>query len=115
MVYLSSLRDQLTGMYTHPAILENAGREATDRALCHHHHQIFMEWLRLNLADQKSDLEDYLRSSGTSVDDLPYRELTPASAHEVERQLYLNDLEILLQLLRFDRAAVSLPGASRRR
>jgi hypothetical protein len=104
LVLLNSLRDRLTGRYYHSALTESVGREAADRTLCHHHHQIFTEWIALSLSDQKADLYEYLRMSGVAVSQIPYRELAPASAHEVERQLYLTDLEILLQLLSFESA-----------
>ena len=116
LVFLCSLRDRLTGHYAHPALIETAGREIADRTLCHHHHHIFTEWLGLNLSDQKEDLDEYLRTSRAAATDLPYRDLAPVNAHEVERQLYLTDLETLLQLLSFERAgAFGLPAASPRR
>jgi hypothetical protein len=34
-----------------------------------------------------------------------YRDILPATAHQVERQLYLADLETLLELLRFEHGA----------
>lgn len=116
LVLLSSLRDRLTGRYAHPALIEVVGREIADRTLRDRHHQIFTEWLGLNLADQKADLDEYLRSSRSTIRELPYRELTPESAHEVERQLYVTDLEVLLQLLSFERdGPFATPEASRLR
>jgi hypothetical protein len=116
LVFLSSLRDGMTGRYAHPSLIEIAGREIADRTLSHNHHRIFTEWLGLNLSDQKEDLDQYLRTSRIAPADVPYRELTPATAHQVERQLYLTDLEILLQLLSFEGAgAFAPPKASPRR
>jgi hypothetical protein len=116
LVFLCSLRDRLTGRYSHPSLIETAGREIADRTLCHNHHQVFSEWLGLNLSDQKEDLDEYLRTSRVAVTDVPYRDLAPATAHEVERQLYLTDLEILLQLLSFEHGgAAGLPAALPRR
>src|SRR5207247_4435723 len=93
LVFLCSLRDRATGLYAHPSLIEIAGREIADRTLSHNHHQVFTEWLGLNLSDQKADLDEYLRGSRTAPDQLPYRDLIPATAHQVERQLYLTDLE----------------------
>ena len=113
MVFLSSLRDRLTGRYAHPSLIESFGREVADRTLCHNHHQVFTDWLSLNLSDQKADLDEYLRLTRTGLEGIEYRDLVPATAHEVERQLYLTDLEVLLQLLRFERGgAFRLPEAS---
>jgi hypothetical protein len=109
---MASLRDSVTGRYAHAPLLEIVGREITDRTLCHSHHEIFADWLNFSLADQKADLDDYLTSTQSSLEALPYRELTPASAHQVERQLYLTDLETLLELLRYEHGgAFSLPKA----
>src|SRR5438552_15627021 len=107
LVFLCSLRDRLTGRYAHPTLIETAGREIADRTLCNHHHQIFTEWLGLNLSDQKEDLDEYLRASRIAARDVPYRDLAPATAHEVERQLYLTDLEVLVQLLSFEHDGAS--------
>ncbi len=112
LVFLASLRDALTGRYAHPPLLEIVGREITDRTLCHSHHQVFAEWLNFTLAEQKTDLDDYLTSSQAPLEMLPYRDLAPSTAHQVERQLYLTDLETLLELLRYEHGgAFSLPEA----
>lgn len=74
-----------------------------------------MEWLRFNLSDQKSDLEDYLRVNRSTAASLPYRSLVPANAHEVERQLYLTDFELILQMISFEPAAAFARDASPRR
>lgn len=112
LVFLASLREDLTGKYCHVPLLEVLGRDLTDRTLRHSHHQIFAEWLNFSLSEQKSDLDDYLTASQLSLDALPYRELAPFTAHQVERQLYLTDLETLLELIRFDHGgAFSIPDA----
>ena len=101
-MFLAALRDEPTGRYTHPPLVQIVGQEVTDRTLRHSHHEIFSEWLGFSLAEQKADLDDYLSSTQSRLDAIPYRELVPASAHQVERQLYLTDLETLLELLRFE-------------
>jgi hypothetical protein len=112
LVYLASLRDELSGRYLHPALFEVVGRELTDRTLRHSHHQIFAEWLNFTLSEQKSDLDTYLTSTQAPLETLPYRNLPPSTAHQVERQLYLTDLETLLELLRYERGdAFSIPKA----
>jgi hypothetical protein len=116
LVFLASLRDTFTGQYAHAPLIEIVGREITDRTLCHSHHQIFAEWLNFTLAEQKTDLDDYLTSSLAPLEAVPYRELSPATAHQVERQLYLTDLETLMELLRYEHGgAFSLPKAWPRR
>jgi len=115
MVFLRSLRDSATGRYYHPSLVERVGADDADRTLRHYHHQVFAEWLRLTLAEQKEDVEEFLRISEMPAANLPYRDLPPATAHEVERQLYLTDLEVVLQLISFEQGAFSVPAASPRR
>ena len=74
--------------------------------LRHSHHEVFSAWLGFTLAEQKADLEEYLMASQAALDLLPYRDVPPATAHQVERQLYLADLETILELLRSERRGV---------
>jgi len=73
--------------------------------LCRSHHQVFAQWLGFSLAEQKSDLDDYLREPGNSRYAAHYRNLMPPTARDVERQLYLTDLETLMGLLEVEHAA----------
>ena len=102
LVFLSSLRDTLTGQYAHPPLSQIVGREITDRTLCHSHHEIFSEWLGFTLAQQKADFDAYLMASQAPLDLVHYRDIVPGTAHQVERQLFLTDLETLLELLRLE-------------
>jgi hypothetical protein len=112
LVYLASLRDRTTGQYSHPMLNQALGLEDADRTLCHSHHQIFSRWLSFSLEDQKRDLDEFLSARENASSLLRYRELIPGSARDVERQLYLTDLETLLELVRFERgAAFWSPGA----
>jgi len=90
--------------------MTNLPGDETDRTLRNSHQQVFQQWISSHLAEQKSDLDEYLRTTGGPRYALPYRNLAPASARDVERQLYLTDLETLLELLRFEHgAAFSIP------
>lgn len=105
LVFLASLRNLATGRYCHDDLLRMLGSEDTDRMLCRSHHQIFAQWLGFSLAEQKSDLDDYLREPGNSRYAAHYRNLMPPTARDVERQLYLTDLETLMGLLEVEHAA----------
>lgn len=110
LVYMASLRDAASGRYTHESLVSLQGAEDADRTLCHSHHQVFSEWLGFSLAEQKSDLDDYLRAAGSTRYALRYRELIPPTARDVERQLYLTDLETLVELLKYEQSgAFSTP------
>ena len=112
LALLASLRNTATGRYSHEELLRILGPEGTDRALCNSHHQVFSEWLKFSLAEQKADLDDYLSMAGGSRAAFDYRHLIPPTARDVERQLYLTDLETLLELLKYEHGDVfSIPGA----
>ena len=87
-----------------------SGAEEADRTLRHSHYQVFSQWLTFSLAEQKEDLDEFLGETATRERLSAYRNLPPDRAHEVERQLYLTDLETLLELLDVERS-----GASRNR
>jgi hypothetical protein len=102
LVYLASLRDPATNRYYHASLTPLLGPEDADRTLCDSHHQVFSKWIGFSLAEQKADLDEY---TGRVVDRkhllLQYRNLVPPTARDVERQLYLTDLETLMELLRY--------------
>ena len=102
LAFLASLRNSTTGRYCHEDLLYVLGAEETDRALCNSHHQVFSEWLKFSLSEQKEDLEDYLNAAGGSRQAMDYHHLVPPTARDVERQLYLTDLETLLELLKYE-------------
>jgi len=114
LVYLSSLFSQ-NGLYEHPALAQMFGDEQANETLRRSHARVFQDWLCLNLEQQKADLHEYLAGlPGNPPAALtnwlhlaPYLNLAPATAEEVERQLYMSDLEILLELLKRERGGVS--------
>lgn len=102
LVFLASLRDSLTGRYVHETLTNLLGLEDADRLLCHAHHRVFSEWLCFSLAEQKADLDEFLESEPREVSLQQCRSLAPPGAREVERQLYLTDLEMVLELIRHE-------------
>lgn len=112
LAFLASLRNPATGRYSHEELLRILGPEETDRSLCNSHHQVFSEWLRYSLAEQKADLDDYVSTLPGGRRSLNYRSLVPPTARDVERQLYITDLETLMELLKYGHGdAFSIPGA----
>jgi hypothetical protein len=112
LVFLASLRDPATGHYYHQGLAQSLGAEDADRSLCNSHHQVFQQWLGFSLSEQKADLDEYLSFGTAPRYALPYRKLVPPTARDVERQLYLTDLDTLLELLRFEHGgAFSIPEA----
>jgi hypothetical protein len=109
--YLASLRDAHTGKYTHQSLNSALGADDADRLLCHAHHKVFSEWLCFSLAEQKADLDDFLSSPQRQISFQECRDLVPAGAREVERQLFVTDLEMVLELMRLALDGVSgTPG-----
>jgi hypothetical protein len=107
IAYLASLRDSNTGRYEHFGLAQIYSEESADRALRLSHTQAFSEWLNYPLEQQKADLEEYLSSVDENRDRIlktwstlaPYRNLLPTDASEAERQLFVSDLELILELL----------------
>jgi hypothetical protein len=105
--YLASLRDAHTGKYTHEALTNLLGPDDADRVLCHAHYKVFSEWLCFSLAEQKADLDDFSASAKRQVSFQECRGLVPAGARDVERQLFVTDLEMVLELMRLALDGVS--------
>jgi hypothetical protein len=104
LAYLASLRDPVTGRYA-LSRLAATDPEDVDRGLCQGHYQVFFQWLTSNLADQKADLDEYLGAAGEPRSASYYHDLIPRTARTVERQLYLTDLETLLELRKLEHSA----------
>lgn len=108
LVYLSSLRDQNSGAYEHHGLIQIFGVKQADQTLRQSHSAVFGEWLRLNLEEQKTDVQEYLCSVAEDAKTTlatwlrlrPYRNLVPAKARDVERKLFLLDLEAVLEVLK---------------
>ncbi len=108
LVYLSSLRDNNTGAYEHFGLANTFGEVEAARVLAESHLNGFSQWLCLTLEQQKADLDLYLSGlpgSRRAILDTwirlqPYRALVPAAARQVERELYMTDLETILELLK---------------
>ncbi len=114
LVYLASLRNPNTGRYEHFGLAQAFGEDESQRVLNQSHIQVFNDWLGFSLEQQMADLNEYLLSEGDRVQVLstwtrlsPYRTLPPGDVREVERRLYLADLETLLELLKHEHGVVS--------
>jgi len=115
MVYLSSLRAPNTGRYEHHGLAMMFGEAQADKALRKTHGEAFSEWLNYSLEQQKADLDLYLSAQQADKKEvienwaslMPYRYFPPASARDVERNLYLIDLEALLATLKNDYGVAS--------
>jgi hypothetical protein len=108
LVYLASLRDGNTGRYEHHGLALVFGPEDSHRTLLDSHEKTFANWLKFDLENQVADLDlyfstissDRLTVLNTWIRLASYRNLIPATAKVHERNLYLTDLEKLLEVLR---------------
>jgi hypothetical protein len=123
LAYLASLRDANSGIYRHHGLSMVFGRDESSRVLRENHEQVFFEWLNLPLSDKSADLTEYLVSL---EDPMPtvlthwfrsktYGSQVPSATREMERELFLKDLEALVETIRNARGgAAEGPWSSRR-
>jgi hypothetical protein len=116
VMYLSSLRNQSNGTYEHPILAQMVGEEEAGDTLRRSHARVFQDWLCLNLEQQKADLQEYLAETPNPAamladwaDSADYQSWAPSTAQDVERRLFVGDLETLLALLKREYGASS-PG-----
>ena len=107
IVYLATLRDTNTGLYQHHGFAQRFTPREADRTLRRSHENIFNDWLTFSLEEQKNDLEMYLAQTGETRDIVlenwrksqPFASFIPANAHAAQKQLFLADLKIVLDLI----------------
>lgn len=106
--YLARIRNSHSGRYEHHGLALVFGEKEADQALRESHLRVFRDWLALDLERQKADLELFLMEQPTDRRTMvetwrrlaPYRALPPVSASAPEIELYLGDLELLLEAIR---------------
>lgn len=104
---LSARRDSNSGRYHDPELICKFGEPLTDLTLRTLHEEVFMEWLRLTLHQQKTDLETYFAALPYSQHVVAltwsildsYRSFLPATVATHERDLFLCNLNALLAML----------------
>jgi hypothetical protein len=108
LAYLGSLRNANTGRYEHHGLAQLYSADKTHGTLLESHEAAFADWLNYDLAHQESDLGLYLGSLGGDLSTVltaweqlgTYKNMIPLTASPAQRELYLMDLEALLQVLR---------------
>lgn len=110
--YLSSLRDQNTGTYQHFGLAQRFSEDEANRVLRMSHLKVFEQWLCYSLEQQKNEVDEYLQSQEGDPRVIisnwlklsPYRNCIPVGTREVERKLFMSDLQVVLDLLRTEYA-----------
>lgn len=107
LTYLAGLRESEGGPYKHPGLAFVLGDTATDEVIRTCHREVFAEWLALDLKGQYAALNLFLSSAeghrrqvlATCAAPAARAWLIPEGTADHERQLYLADLQAILQLL----------------
>ncbi len=114
LLFLASLRDSNDGQYRHFGLAQRFSESIAGITLRDHHRQTFEEWLAFPVEQQKADLDTYLASIEGEPKEIvanwiqlgALRNCVPVEAREVEKTLYLSDLDALLEMLRYEYAVV---------
>jgi hypothetical protein len=107
LAYLASLRDPDSGVYVHHGLKSIYGDKKSRQALAQRHREIFRDWLNLPLVEKTEDLRSYLNT----LDDpaafleswtpgLLSRSYFPEAVRKAEKTLFLDEFEILLEILK---------------
>jgi hypothetical protein len=120
LAYLASLRDANTGVYKHHGLSSSFGREEAGTALRESHEAVFADWLALDLPERYDDLLKYLAGLEPSRAETTrlwlrsknYLSCIPAAASKAERELFVFDLEALLEVLSHEGDGVQLRQSS---
>ncbi|MGA3098397.1 MAG: hypothetical protein ABSF25_18240 [Bryobacteraceae bacterium] len=108
LVYLASTRDYNTGLYRHDGLAQAFSVDAAQEALARCHDAVFRGFTLESLAEVVRDLQTYLRSAEENQvrmldawDRLEaYRVLVPAMSGGIERQLFVSNVKIALEIVR---------------
>ncbi|PWU08155.1 MAG: hypothetical protein C5B51_08365 [Terriglobia bacterium] len=108
MLLLNTMRTPETDRYD-AGYAERFGTPLVERALRGLHLDIFISWLSLSLQHQKADISIYLNLTPVAERPARLKELIPSAVQAIpsaakppERQLFLQDLKIVLALFRYD-------------
>lgn len=108
LYYLASLRDAHSGRYRHHGLESMHGEDAAEAAVRDSHLRAFRAWLGLTLPLKQADLEEYLagledppeRVLATWRETHNYLQCVPGGALQLERDLFVTDLETLQAVIR---------------
>jgi len=108
LIYIASLRDYNTGSYHHYGLESRYSSQAVDQALRRCHQEVFEELTSLSLEAQTKDLISFFESLKEDRRRLvdawrrlqPYKLLPPEGCHPLARDLFRDNVEIMLNVLR---------------
>ena len=109
LIYLASTRDYNSGVYHHEGLSARYGPESTRVALQAAHRDIFYRLITLSLEELVDELEIYVRNSREEPAGFihawqelePYRVAVPMEVDSTTVQLFLSNIRLALEVLRF--------------
>jgi hypothetical protein len=116
LTYLASLRNANANSYQHHGLAARFGLRAAQAAIRESHLELLRDWLELPLSTRKSDLDRYFAELDTPRHEVlhnwrrirPYAQCVPMHALKPERDLFLGDLEILLEIISRESGAAAI-------
>ena len=108
LIYLASLRDYNTARYHHYGLENSYESDAVDEGLRQCHTKVFEELMALPLQDQTRDLIQFFESLKEDRARMieawrrlrSYQVLPPENCHPLARQLFDDNIEMILRILR---------------
>ena len=109
LIYLASTRDYNSGMYHHEGLSARYSPEQARDALQAAHRDIFFRLIGFSLKELVTDLESYVRMSHEAPTGFvhawqelePYRVAVPMEVDATMVQLFLSNIRVALEVLRF--------------
>jgi hypothetical protein len=109
LIYLASMRDYNSAIYHHEGLAARYGQEQARDALQASHRDIFRRLVSLPLEKLVTELEAYVEASHEAPDGFihawqelePYRVAVPMEADSSMVQLFLSNIRLALEVLRF--------------
>lgn len=121
LIYLATTRDYNSGMYHHEGLAARYGLEPARVALKRAHKDIFCKLVALSLEELVVELEIYVRMSREAPSGFihawqelePYRVAVPMEVDSTMVQLFLSNIRLALEILRFrQEQSLVYPSAS---
>ena len=104
IVYLSTLRDNNTGVYLHPTLSPVHGVDRADCALAICHRDLFMQLVPAPLTQYVEELKLYMRFANVDIVPVwrtlePYRGTIPLNVPRLLPEIYFHNIETALLIL----------------
>lgn len=121
LIFLSSLFDSYTGRYLHEGWVSLDDSEQIHRVIQQRHHAVLAEVMELSVPDLADRIQEHLKENGSEpgiarmwLETEPFREMIPAGCSTLEREFFVSQVRIALELLRRSLTVVPFPVSASR-